>query len=90
MERNREVGVTADFSEASRYMIKDVIKRYLKENRHRHKKGWRVEEYRARLMLLDPIADVNFLHFSTKDIAEYRNRRLEVGSKTTLTQELTL
>ena len=88
MERNLDVGITSDFLEASKYQIKDIINRYLKENRHRHKKGWRVEEYRARLMLLDPVADVNFLHFSTKDIAEYRDRRLEVVSKTTFNKDL--
>jgi len=25
-------------------MIGDLLKRYLKENKHRHKKGWEVEE----------------------------------------------
>jgi len=88
MERNLDVGVTSDFTEASKYMMRDIIKRYLKENRHRAKKGWRVEEYRARLMLSDPIADVNFLYFSTKDIALYRDRRLEEVSKTTFNKDL--
>ena len=69
MENNLDKGLTSDFSEASRVMIKDLFKRYLKEHKHKHKKGWRVEEYTIGLMMKDPIADVNLLAFSTKDIA---------------------
>ena len=59
-------------------MIKDLLKRYLKEHKHKHKKGWRMEEYRVGYMLKDPIVDVNLLQLSSKDIAEFRDRRLEV------------
>ena len=78
IERNLDSGISTDFSEASRVMIKDLLKRYLKEHKHKHKKGWRMEEYRVGYMLKDPIADVNLLQLSSKDIAEFRDRRLEV------------
>ena len=45
IERNLDSGISSDFSEASRAMIKDLLKRYLKEHKHKHKKGWRMEEY---------------------------------------------
>ena len=83
IERNLDSGISTDFSEASRVMIKDLLKRYLKEHKHKHKKGWRMEEYRVGYMLKDPIADVNLLQLSSKDIAEFRDRRLEVVLGTT-------
>ena len=88
MENNLDKGLTSDFSEASRVMIKDLFKRYLKEHKHKHKKGWRVEEYTIGLMMKDPIADVNLLAFSTKDIAEYRDRRLDKVCPTTFNKDL--
>ena len=42
IERNLDRGISTDFTEASRVMIGDLLKRYLKENKHRHKKGWRM------------------------------------------------
>ena len=90
MENNLDKGLTSDFSEASRVMIRDLFKRYLKEHKHKHKKGWRVEEYSIGLMMKDPIADVNLLAFSTKDIAEYRDRRLDKVCPTTFNKDLSL
>ena len=54
IENNLDQGSNADFSEASRVMIKDLLNRYLKERKHEHKKGWRMEEYRVGYMLKDP------------------------------------
>lgn len=65
MENNLDKGLTTDFTEASRVMLKDLLKRYLKEHKHRHKKGWRMEEYRVGYILQDPLADVNLLASST-------------------------
>jgi integrase len=64
------------------------MKRYLKENKHKHKKGWRTEEYTVGSMLKDPITDVNLLSLGSKDIAEFRDRRLEVVSPTTFNKNL--
>ncbi len=88
MERNLDTGVSSDFHEASRVMIRDILRRYLKEHKHKHKKGWRMEEYRVGYILKDPIADVNLLSFSTKDIAEFRDRRLEEVCPTTFNKDL--
>ena len=88
IENNLDKGLRADFSEASRVMIKDLLTRYLKEHKHKHKKGWRGEEYTVGLMLKDPIADVNLLSFSTKDIAEFRDRRLDKVCPTTFNKDL--
>lgn len=88
MENNLDKGLTTDFTEASRVMLKDLLKRYLKENKHRHKKGWRMEEYRVGYILQDPLADVNLLALSTKDIAEFRDRRLETVCGTTFNKDL--
>ena len=88
IENNLDQGLNADFSEASRVMIKDLLNRYLKERKHEHKKGWRMEEYRVGYMLEDPIADVNLLQLSSKDIAEWRDRRLEVVLGTTFNKDL--
>jgi integrase len=88
IENNLDQGLNADFSEASRVMIKDLLNRYLKERKHEHKKGWRMEEYRVGYMLEDSIADVNLLQLSSKDIAEWRDRRLEVVLGTTFNKDL--
>jgi len=88
MERNLDTGVSSDFHEASRVMIRDLLTRYLKEHKHKHKKGWRMEEYRVGYMLKDPIADVNLLSFSTKDISEFKDRRLEEVCPTTFNKDL--
>jgi len=39
MENNLDKGLTSDFTEASRIMIRDLLNRYLKEYKHRAKKG---------------------------------------------------
>ena len=39
-------------------------------------------------MLKDPITDVNLLSLGSKDIAEFRDRRLEVVSPTTFNKNL--
>ena len=88
MERNLDTGVSSDFHEASRVMIRDLLTRYLKEHKHKHKKGWRMEEYRVGYMLKDPIADVNLLSFSTKNISEFKDRRLEEVCPTTFNKDL--
>lgn len=88
MENNLDKGLTTDFTEASRVMLKDLLKRYLKEHKHRHKKGWRMEEYRVGYILQDPLADVNLLALSTKDIAAFRDRRLETVCGTTFNKDL--
>ena len=42
IERNLDRGISTDFIEASRVTIRDLLKRYLKERKHKGKKGWRM------------------------------------------------
>ena len=88
MERSYDKGISSDFSEANRYMMRDILKRYLNEEKGKHKKGWKEEVYRANKMLSDPICDRNLLQLSTKDISEYKIRRLEEVSPTTFNKDL--
>ena len=44
MENNLDKGLTSDFSEASRVMIRDLFKRYLKEHKNKHKIGCYIKE----------------------------------------------
>ena len=76
-ERNIDTGLTTDYSEASKNTLGDLFKRYIRENKHKAKKQWRNEEYRVGQLLNDTISDINLLRFSTKHLAEFRNRRLE-------------
>jgi integrase len=77
IERNLDTGSPVDYSEASKNTLGDLFKRYIRENKHKAKKQWRNEEYRVGQLLNDTISDINLLRFSTKHLAEFRNRRLE-------------
>ena len=88
MERSYDKGISSDYSEANRYMMRDILKRYLNEEKGKDKKGWQMEVYRANKMLKDPICDLNLLQLSTKDISEYKIRRLEEVSPTTFNKDL--
>ena len=54
-----------------------MFKRYISEDKHKKKKQWKNEEYRKDQLLEDEISTVNLLRFSTKHLADYRDRRLE-------------
>ena len=88
MEHAYDKGISSDYSEASKHTLKDILKRYIKEEKGKHKKGWDEEVYRANKLQLDPLSDVNLLQLSTKDISEYKDRRLEVVSPTTFNKDL--
>ena len=88
IERNLDRGISTDYSEALKYMLKDILKRYIKEEKGKHKKGWREEVYRANKLMQDPLCDLNLLQLSTKDISEYKDRRLEEVSPTTFNKDL--
>ena len=72
MEHAYDKGISSDYSEASKHTLKDIFKRYIKEEKGKHKKGWDEEVYRANKLQLDPLSDVNLLQLSTKDISEYK------------------
>ena len=77
MENKLDRGDYSDYSEASKVTLGDLFKRYISENKHRGKKQWRYEEYRKDQLLKDTISDINLLRFSTRHLAEFRDRRLQ-------------
>ncbi len=77
MESKYDKGDTSDYSLASKILMGDLFKRYIKEGKHLKKKQAQNEVYRCNALLKDEISSVNLLRFSTKHLVDYRNRRLE-------------
>ena len=76
METKLDRGDYSDYSTASKVTLGDLFKRYINEDKHKKKKQWRNEEYRFNQLMKDELSNVNLLRFSTKHLAEYRDRRL--------------
>ena len=77
MESKFDKGDTSDYSMASKITLGELFKRYIKEGKHLKKKQAKNEVYRCDALLKDELSSVNLLRFSTKHLAEYRDRRLE-------------
>ena len=88
MERKLDVGDYSDYTEASKLTLRDLLKRYISENKHRAKKDWKMEGYRTAYILKDSISDTNCLRLSTKQLSEFRNRRLSSVSSSTFNKDL--
>ena len=88
MERKFDMGDYSNYSEASKLTVRDLMLRYLAENKHRKKKGWRMEEYRVNYINEDTIADTNCLRLSSKHLIEFRERRLKKVSTSTFNKDL--
>ena len=88
MERKLDQGEVFDYTQASRLTLRDLLNRYIKENKHRAKKSWRMEEYRVGYIKQDTIADCNCLRLSSKHLVEFRDRRLETVSNSTFNKDL--
>ena len=88
MEHELDVGLPSDYSEASKLTVGDLFQRYIKEEYHLKKKGWRYEEYRFGQLCTDTIASINLLKLSSKHLAEYRDRRLEEVKPATFNKDL--
>ncbi len=88
MERKLDQGEVFDYSQASRLTLRDLLDRYINENKHRAKKSWRMEEYRVGYIKQDTIADCNCLRLSSKHLVEFRDRRLETVSNSTFNKDL--
>ena len=88
MEAKLDQGDSFDYSEASKFTLGDLFKRYIKEEYHLKKKGWRYEEYRFGQLCTDTIASINLLRLSSKHLAEYRDRRLEEVKPATFNKDL--
>ena len=87
MEAKLDRGDYSDYSEASKVTLGDLFNRYVKENKHKSKKQWRNEEYRKDQLLNDTISDINLLRFSTRHLAEFRDRRLKVVKPSTFNKD---
>ena len=88
IERKLDQGEVFDYSQASRLTLRDLLDRYISENKHRAKKGWRMEEYRSGYIKEDTIADCNCLRLSSKHLVEFRDRRLKTVSNSTFNKDL--
>ena len=88
METKLDRGDYSDYSEASKVTLGDLFKRYINEGKHKHKKGWRIEEYKVGTLLKDSITDTNLIRLSTKHISEFRDRRVMQVSPTTYNKDL--
>ena len=83
VERKLDTGDTADYSEASKLLLGDILKRYISENKHRKLRSYKMFEYRIKILLKDTVSDINLLRLSSKHLAEFRDRKLlQVGNAT--------
>ena len=90
LERQIDIGDLNDYSEASKLLLADILKRYLAEGRHTDKKDHQMIKTRVGNILSDSIADLNLLRLSTKHVAEYRDRCLKRWSPNTFNNHKSL
>jgi integrase len=83
VERDWDQGKYIDYSEAQSVTLADLFNRYLREDKHKKIKSWRMHEFRIGILLKDTIADTNLLRLSSKHLSEFKDRkRKEVGPST--------
>ena len=83
IERELDLGNYNDFSEAQRLTLADLFTRYLREDKHKKIKSWRMHEFRIGILLKDTISDTNLLRLSSRHLSEFKDRkRKEVGPST--------
>lgn len=90
LERQIDIGDLNDYSEASKLLLADILKRYLAEGRHTDKKDQQNIRTRIGNILSDSIADLNLLRLSTKHVAEFRDRSLKKWSPNTFNNHKSL
>ena len=57
-------GQFIDYSEANRLTLGDLFKRYIREDKHKKNKSWKMYEFRTNILLKDTIANTNLLRLS--------------------------
>ena len=83
IERELDQGNCIDYSEANRLTLGDLFKRYIREDKHKKNKSWKMYEFRTNILLKDTIADTNLLRLSSRHLSEFKDRkRKEVGPST--------
>ena len=61
IERELDQGNCIDYSEANRLTLGDLFKRYIRENKHKKNKSWKMYEFRTNILLKETITDTNLL-----------------------------
>ena len=83
VERELDRGNVIDFSEAQRVTLGEILQRFIREEKHKKIKSWRMYEFRIGILLKDTISDTNLLRLSSKHLSEFKDRkRKEVGPST--------
>ena len=88
-KQTRPGGDYSNYSEATKLTLGDVMRRYISEGYHVNKKDKSIEG-RVNNFLKDTIADTNLLRFSTRHVAEFRERKLKHWSPTTFNKHKSL
>ena len=89
MENKLDRGDYSNYSEATKLTLGDIMRRYISEGYHVNKKDKSIEG-RVNNFLKDTIADTNLLRFSTRHVAEFRDRKLQHWSPTTFNKHKSL
>ena len=76
IERELDRGNFIDFTEAKRVTLGDILQRYIREDKHKRIKSWRMYEFRIGILLKDTIADTNTTVSSNSSLSS------QSGSKT--------
>jgi len=83
VERDWDQGKYIDYSEAQGFTLGEVMQRYIREDKHKQIKSWRMHEFRIAILLKDTISDTNLLRLSSKHLSEFKDRkRKEIGPST--------
>ena len=83
IERELDRGNFIDFTEAQRVTLGDILQRYIREDKHKRIKSWRMYEFRIGILLKDTISDTYLLRLSSRHLSEFKDRkRKEVGPST--------
>ena len=83
IERELDRGNYIDFTEAQRVTLGDIFQRFIREDKHKRIKSWRMYEFRIGILLKDTISDTNLLRLSSRHLSEFKERKLkEVGPST--------
>ena len=83
IERELDQGRYIDYGEASKITLGEVMQRYIREDKHKQIKSWRMHEFRIAILLKDTISDTNLLRLSSKHLSEFKDRkRKEIGPST--------
>ena len=83
IERELDRGNFIDFSEAQRVTLGEILQRFIREDKHKKIKSWRMYEFRIGILLKDTISETNLLRLSSRHLSEFKDRkRKEVGPST--------